>query len=180
MSKILSVTILLALVISISSLTSVYADSSFYKFGDKPTFSYLPSYPHLPFKTPLNWSIDVMAPDGSCNIKGTINNNDGTCTAPSIILSDNDFTTFKNGIAVLAVVHIQQVAMPAQNYCPVAQWVWTTQDDTFRNKYPENLVVPSSCGVVVPEFGPIAALVMAIAIMSIIVIASKTGLRFSK
>lgn len=180
MSKTLGIIILLALVISISSLSSVYADKSFYKFGDKPTFSYLPSYPHLSFKTAPNWSMDVMAPDGTCNIKGTINNNDGTCSAPSIVLTDTDFTTFKNGIAILAVVHIQQVAMPAQNYCPVAQWVWTTQDDTFRNKYPENLVVPSSCGAVVPEFGPTAAIVLAIAIVSIISISAKTGLRFSK
>ena len=116
-------------------------------------FQYLPQ---LPITSSTNWSMDIIAPNNTCNINGVIIGSTGGCTAKSIVLSQTDFDTLKSNPSVLAVVRIQQSGMPSQDYCPVALWTWFSQDDSFKAKYNETLVVPQRCLNPVPEFGPVA------------------------
>jgi phosphate transport system substrate-binding protein len=51
--------------------------------------------------------------------------------------------------------------------------------DSVKKIGEDGLAKVTFTGGTVPEFGPIAALVLAIAIVSIIAISSKTGLKFS-
>ena len=144
-------------------------------------FSYLPSLEidnstqqYQKSAPALNWSMDIHGPNWTCNITGKTLNN-GDCSAPSIVLSNDDLNNLRNNISVLAVKNIQMSGMPAQNYCPVAIWTWSTQDDVFKTKYNESLVVPSYCNSTpVPEFGPVASIVLAIAVMSMVVFVAKT------
>lgn len=120
-----------------------------------------------------NWQMDIMAPDGTCNISGVFTPS-GTCTKPSVVLSNIDFNTLQTNISVLAVVNIQQSAMPAQDYCQVAIWTWDTQGSVFQSKYNESLVVPPYCNSPVPEFGPVASIVLIIAVLSIVIFMHRT------
>jgi|SRR6185312_7447341 len=113
----------------------------------------------------LNWSMDIIAPNNTCNIKGTIIGSTGGCTYSSIVLTQADFDLLKQNPSVLAVVRIQQSGMPSQDYCPVALWTWASQDDSFKAKYNETLVVPQKCLNPVPEF-PTAEVAMIIAFIT--------------
>jgi hypothetical protein len=109
-----------------------------------------------------NWTMDIMAPDWTCNILGGILS-DGSCSYKPVILSNDNFTTLKSDPAVLGVIHIQNSAMTTQNYCPVAIWTWNTQDDAFKTKYlpQKNLVIPDSCNPQpIPEFPLIPSLIL--------------------
>lgn len=132
--------------------------------------------------SPPIWSEDIFTPSGSCNISGKINNIDGSCNAPQIVLSDDNQTVLKTNISVLGVVHIHTVTDHPQNYCPVSQWTWNNQANDFKIKYANYtaLVIPTWCYAElhptpsIPEFGTeIAILVLVISISSILVISRK-------
>lgn len=119
-----------------------------------------------------NWTMDIMAPDWTCNIFGGILA-DGSCNYKPVILSNDNFTSLKSNPSVLGVIHIQNSAMTAQAYCPVAIWTWNTQDDAFKTKYlpQKNLVIPDSCNPQpIPEFPLVPSLILVVAVSAIVIL----------
>jgi predicted secreted protein with PEFG-CTERM motif len=104
----------------------------------------------------------------------------------SIIVSMNS-----TGDGVLTIT-LPRALIDSQNGGQDAQWV--VLNDGQQSTYTETttptartLTIPFTYGTseieiigtqIIPEFGPIAALVLAIAIISIIAVSAKTGLRF--
>lgn len=136
-----------------------------------------------------NRVMDIFLPDGTCNLGGIIQSN-GQCSFPSIILTSSDFVRLQNDPAFMAVLNISDTTTSNNaDFCPLANIIWNGQTASYQQKLlvPTNLynlVVPVDCQsspppVVVPEFGPIAALILVIALVSTIAISNKlTGLTF--
>lgn len=167
---------LLIIVLCISAIgsTSAFAVSDNYCLDQMhkgiQCYSYLQSYTVSPPGSNLGWTMDIIAPNNTCNIFGNITPM-GACTFRSIVLSDIDFNTLKSNPSVLAVINIQNSAMTAQDYCPVAQWTWDSQDDAFKTKYQslKNLIIPDRCNTQpIPEFPLVPALILVLSIGGIL------------
>lgn len=116
------------------------------------------------------------------------------------ILSPDNFTSLKANPAVMAVVNIYTTtASPTLNYCPNALYILQNQGTPeYLNKFYDvskgldltGYVYPAYCYVesgnnpingngsqTVPEFGPVAALTLAIAVLSLVVFTAKREIR---
>jgi predicted secreted protein with PEFG-CTERM motif len=151
-----------------------------YNFDDcgfENCFVYLPTentdVPNLQINP--NWMIDVIMPDGTCNITGILQTN-GSCSSPSLILSNDNFTAFKNNVAVMTVVFHKTNIIHTDPYCPLAEFSWNHQDGyAYKTVNLKQYVIPSYCNpIVVPEFGPVASLVLVIAIVSVVAVTAKS------
>ena len=135
-------------------------------------YSYLQSSVGQSPSGTLGWTMDIIAPNNTCNIFGNITPQ-GACTYHSIVLTNDDFNLLKQNPSVLAVINIQNSAMTAQDYCPVAQWTWDSQDQAFKDKYAsmKNLVVPDKCNPQpIPEFPLVPSLILVVAVSAIVVL----------
>lgn len=121
-------------------------------------------------------SLDIMAPDGTCNITGQITTN-GDCTVPQMVVSQATYASLQSDPFVGAVIHINPTqAQPTTTFCQIANWIVVNEDGYFSNIANKTaLVDPPSCNgpVPVPEFGDVALFVMVIAIITGIAITTK-------
>lgn len=130
-----------------------------------------------------NKAFTIILPDGSCNLVGQLDKSSGICDKPQIVLSASDFVRLQHDVAFMAVINIADTSGGTNaDFCPLANFIWAGQTADYQQKLlvPTNLynlVVPVDCQTSpppVPEFGPIAAIVMAIATLSVVVVAAKT------
>ncbi|MDE1828604.1 MAG: PEFG-CTERM sorting domain-containing protein [Candidatus Micrarchaeota archaeon] len=154
-------------------------------------FVHVPSLEQHPYNFPPfiktgNQVMDIFLPDGTCNLTGKIQT-DGSCSSPSIVLSIDNYTRLQNNVAFMAVLNIADTSSTENvSYCKLAQGIYNGQTAEYQKKLVNvtQFVVPNDCmgelGSLfhVPEFGMIAALVLVIAIVSILAVSAKTGLRF--
>jgi predicted secreted protein with PEFG-CTERM motif len=172
--------ICIATIIFLSLLVSTNANAmiDFSKCTQGFCFQYATSKNLPPAQTTSapNWMMFVILPTGSCNITGQLNP-DGSCTAPDIVLSDDNMTNFKHNVAFITVRDIHTTAnKPTTNYCPLAQNVWDNQDGYLSklNRL-HDYVVPKYCEpelhpIPIPEFGQLSAIILAISIISIVTV----------
>jgi hypothetical protein len=120
-------------------------------------------------------SIDIIAPDGSCNINGTLLPNG--CSVGSLIVSAATYNNLTTNPAIMAIPpnDIQPTqGTPTTSYCQIANWIILNEDGYFSNI--ENvtaLVDPPYCGGIIPspEFN-FPAIAFVIGTLSIIAISS--------
>src|SRR5690348_9318785 len=156
-------------------------------YGDK-CIVHIPTLEQTPYKNPPllsggNVDIFIVLPDGTCNIIGHLQT-DGSCNAPDLIISNDNYTHLQNDVAYMMVQSKDSIGKVTTNFCPLAQSIWNGQTAEYQKKLVNvtQYVIPDYCaqelGSKAPEFGLVAALVLAIAIVSILAISEKTGLRF--
>jgi predicted secreted protein with PEFG-CTERM motif len=132
-------------------------------------------------------SMNILAPQYTLEI--TLNTNaDGsiTITLPRNMI-DAKVPPPPNPDANLTGAKVNTSQLEDDSFIVSVNGKQVTQFTETKNQYARVLSIPFHNGdskidivgtVIVPEFGPIAALVLAIAIISIIAVSAKTGLRF--
>lgn len=118
-------------------------------------------------------SIEIFAPDGICDITGTINT-DGSCTTPSMVVSAATYNNLTMDPAIMAIPpnDIQPTqAAPTTTFCQIANWIILNEDGYYSNIANETaLVDPPYCNgppLPVPEFGPLDMITLGIAIAAL-------------
>lgn len=127
-------------------------------------FSYIPAQNVVNPAIPSNYYMDIVMPDGA--------------TWTGLVLSYGDFQSLKTNVAIMWVGNIHTTTDPTTSpYCLVAQFTWDHEDGyAYKVTGMKNLIVPISCqnGSTVPEFGSVVSIVLAIAVLSVVIFASKT------
>jgi hypothetical protein len=110
---------------------------------------------------PSNWYMDVHMPDGYQQL--------------GVVLSNDNFTAFKNNIAIMAVLNIHTTNQVVNtNYCPLAEYTLIHQDGyAYKTKGLEKYVVPGYCTsklnpTPVPEFGLVGMILLLTVSMTIL------------
>ena len=140
--------------------------------GKNPSFwlQYIQSHKPLKLQAVNSpQSLDIIAPDGTCNISGTLVNG-GKCNVPQMVLSPSDYGMLQQNPAIMAVININPTqASPTTKICDIDNWIVIHEDGYFPLiANVTNLIDPPNCIPVpapVPEFSGISFLVMGIAVM---------------
>lgn len=118
-------------------------------------------------------SINIYAPDGTCNITGIINT-DGSCSIPSMVVSAADYNSLTMDPFVGAVPASQTFptqAQPTTTFCQIANWIILNEDGYFANIVNEtSLIDPPYCNgppVPVPEFGMLDIITLGVAMAAL-------------
>ena len=118
---------------------AVYADKlDFSKCAVNPDhhcYSFSPKLNQIPTTGSPNWSFDIFMATNACNIKGTMDNQ-GNCSVPSVIVSDDNYTNIKNNVGVESLENIHTVSSsPNTNYCPLGLFTLNNQDGYLYKVY---------------------------------------------
>lgn len=185
-SKALFLVLLSLIAIGGSQWGLAYAQSSHINwedcYGDK-CIVHIPSLEQTPYKNPPllsggNVDIFIVLPDGTCNIIGHLQT-DGSCNAPDLIISNDNYTHLQNDVAYMMVQSKDSIGKANTNFCPLAQSIWNGQTAEYQKKLVNvtQYVIPDYCaqelGHKVPEFGAIASIVLAISVMAMVVFVAK-------
>ena len=178
---------------------SVYADKvDFSKCAANPDhhcYSYKPGV-NLHPTLGSSWSFDIFMPDGTCNIKGHMDNQ-GNCDVSQVKLSVPNYTHLQQNPGVFSVENIANTGSPNVNYCPIGMFTLLHEDGylykVFNNQTGLDLtdyMYPSFCYsetganpwnghsvVPVPEFPQVGIIVLAIAVLSLIIFTTKSEIK---
>lgn len=100
-------------------------------------------------------SLDIIAPDGTCNLTGVVVNG-GSCSIPAIIVSAATYNNMTMNPAIMAVINIQPTqGAPTTSYCDIANWIIDAEDGYTANIVNETqLIDPPYCHVQPPQPQP--------------------------
>ena len=125
------------------------------------------------------YMFDIVVPNGECK--------------NSVILSKGNYTLMQNNVGFFTVKNKTPInAVPTTGYCPLEKWIWEGHLGIYNMTKYEKWMLTDYCKQpiviilndtmeindnstqTVPEFGTVAMMILAVAIISIIAVAAKT------